>query len=682
MSVNDLSTANIDAPKPGPEPDLQPSTSRPNNAERAGSSTSSFAAVPVAERENDTGSSTGKEASGLKWYKKHNSKKANGKQMSVGGHPYVCRSMSFGNPYDEQARRFEDVQFWPFVGPLEPPGTSERLPKWSGLRNMVAVATKGKIVVARCTAKNPWDILMVFHIEDHLYSLSWTYDPITFRPLIVTGGQKSLLYVVDILDRTFVRVLRGHGGPILCITTNLLYPHIIASTSYDKTVRIWNIRGADAPSFPPDERPEENYPMADADEGTCVVAILVGEGHGGHRFYVTSVAFHPTKNAIASCGVDRAVKIWPLPPLPEPEVSISPTPIGYRPTIVYLPLFSTTRMFADFTDYIEWLSEDTLITRGRRELATWQWIGYKRYFGPGSPAPFTHEPVFSDFTDSGSYMVLARYDVGSDLWAIGPGYHREFKPRTAKEKDKINANPDLVTDPLIALAVHPSGKPCTSPEISLFNPLLADETAGRPPKPPRNPRAGTTTSNPNDSLGDDGADPFEGDQNSDTATAELKKAAPAAAARPILNRTGSLTEPIVIDDSDNESNTTNSKVPPSNNGSNVNITTPTEPATNLDADIVVYPESSDSDDEDTPKGEERNPTLEPWRLIAGNWQQVTKQFAKSKILPDNRKPRSGFANLCNVAISPRGAEFIVGVGEHETVFVWSLTGAKGDVNED
>lgn len=62
-------------------------------------------------------------------------------------------------------------------------------------------------------------------------------------------------------------------------------PHILASGSEDRTIRIWNILGGDV-ECKDGEILSENFPQADADEGTCLVAVLAGEGYGGHRAQV------------------------------------------------------------------------------------------------------------------------------------------------------------------------------------------------------------------------------------------------------------------------------------------------------------------------------------------------------------------------------------------------------------
>ncbi|WVF68577.1 hypothetical protein IAT40_003346 [Kwoniella sp. CBS 6097] len=665
------------------------STSTPSSHQLGASPTSVSVVSVVVDQGNEAGPSNGQDTSGIKWYKQYNKKRPGHIELSTGGHPYVCRSITFGSPYDAKKRRYQGVQFWPFVGPLEPSGLPDGLASWDEYRGMLGLVTDGELVLARCTGEDPFQIQSAILIDDDLYTLAWTYDPITLCPLIVTGGEKGLVYVVDVLSRKLVRVLRGHGGPIFCVAVKMLYPHIIASSSDDKTIRIWNIKGADEPLLPLGRMPDQDYPMGDADEGNCVIAIIAGEGKGGHRFYVASVAFHPTKDAMASCGLDRAVKVWPLPPLPEPEQSPTPTRLGYRPKIVHLPLFSTTRLFDDFTDYIEWLNEDTLITRGRRQLAIWQWIGYKRYFVPGRAAPMSHEPISSDFLDSGSFMVLGRQLLGPDSWAITPGFHRGFKPSTPSEQSKIALNPDLVTDPLIAVAYYPDGKEPSIPEISIFNPILADESAGQRPRLPHvlrplpsSPETNTDTdssnsNSPHKSDVTDNVHPAKGRTgviNINKARDQDQRVNQGKGNQSVLTRVeanivsvqslgASMEEPIVIDHSDDEIDM---------------LTLRSEVRTNPNDERSVIDDGSD----ESGFGEDSlwcpNPTFEPWRLVATAWPGISRNYAKSRMSPRNLKP-SG--NICNIAISPRGAEFVVGVGEHETIFVWNLARSQDDAKE-
>lgn len=90
--------------------------------------------------------------------------------------------------------------------------------------------------------------------------------------------------------------------------------------------------------------------MGDADEGTECVAILAGRGHMDK---VATCAFHPRHAALVTGGGDHLIKIWALPPLPK-ATRRGVTPRGYRPTVVYFPIFSTARMHDEFVDWVDW----------------------------------------------------------------------------------------------------------------------------------------------------------------------------------------------------------------------------------------------------------------------------------------------------------------------------------------
>jgi hypothetical protein len=67
-------------------------------------------------------------------------------------------------------------------------------------------------------------------------------------------------------------------------------PHILASGSDDTTVRIWNIFGGELEEQPKDSLLQsQNFPQADADEGTVLLAVLCGSGIGGHKAAICDI---------------------------------------------------------------------------------------------------------------------------------------------------------------------------------------------------------------------------------------------------------------------------------------------------------------------------------------------------------------------------------------------------------
>jgi WD40 repeat protein len=76
---------------------------------------------------------------------------------------------------------------------------------------------------------------------------------------------------------------------ILSIIFHPRHPHILASASEDRTIRIWNMFGTDVVLENGDFEPlSENYPQGDADEGNYAVAILAGH-QGGHKAGVSAL---------------------------------------------------------------------------------------------------------------------------------------------------------------------------------------------------------------------------------------------------------------------------------------------------------------------------------------------------------------------------------------------------------
>jgi polycomb protein EED len=150
---------------------------------------------------------------------------------------------------------------------------------------------------------------------------------------------------------------RTSSQGILSVKFSPVEPHILASASGDRTVRVWNVFGGDFVGSLDLHGQSRNYPMGDADEGDACVFILAGEGPAGHRWDVVSLAFHPTQRAIVTTGQDYSVRIWALPEYPEvtDPFEIRRTPPGYRPEIIHFPLFATQRLHENPVDCIEWL---------------------------------------------------------------------------------------------------------------------------------------------------------------------------------------------------------------------------------------------------------------------------------------------------------------------------------------
>lgn len=306
--------------------------------------------------------------------------------------------------------------------------------EWTGA---VVVGSNGRIFIFRkygC-AGSPQS----FTIRDDLgketdwkvVSLAWSFsDRGPLRPLVVFAAS-SIIFVLDPSTRELVGCIRGHGGEITSVTTNPRRPYIFCTTSRDMTSRLYDVneecrQSPKNPHWPPRNSQSLAGPafglQLTGSEGNgfgCSIAVFVGGRSGGHQAAVLGAAFNPFSPLVATCGMDRHIKIW--------HISSSAGPNNfYRED---KPLFTSDLVHKSRVLSITWLSQDTLISHSapalmRRDphnredlyeeegtVVVWRWLGYDRFFPPGM-TPMKHfRGVASDFRGSESFKILAAYSL-------------------------------------------------------------------------------------------------------------------------------------------------------------------------------------------------------------------------------------------------------------------------------
>ncbi|KAL7424983.1 hypothetical protein Q5752_000670 [Cryptotrichosporon argae] len=375
-------------------------------------------------------------------------------------------------PYDlvgmKAQRQSDDVHealsacFFPFVGPLDP----QR--HWEGWADCF-VYCEYELTVAMCT-DDGLEVRWTYAVEDDaLFTACWTVHPVTHHPLIIAAGDSGVLYVVDAVDRTLLRALKGHGAAVYAVRAHAAHAHVVASASHDNTVRLWNLLGSDSPAW--GSGGNENYAMGKADEGGCAVAIVGGARPGGHVDGVIALDFHPTRQLLATGGGDRRLKLWPLPPLPAPELD---TTVPRPPPRISFPLFTTKRIHRSAVASIQWLTDNVLASRDIEELALWRWAGMDRYLGADGVIAPTDYVKWDEMTESRSFDILARYATpeSGHYWRM-TAVHYPFRPSEQDTQDPARVNAPLIIVPV----VEAGGRDLV---VHIYNPALAKSL---PPPP-------------------------------------------------------------------------------------------------------------------------------------------------------------------------------------------------------
>ncbi|KAK9248797.1 WD40-repeat-containing domain protein [Lipomyces tetrasporus] len=185
--------------------------------------------------------------------------------------------------------------------------------------------------------------------EESLCSVCWTYDTTTGRPWIAVGGKSGIVKIIDCASGNLVRTLKGHGDEILDLNTCPTHPYIIASTSGDHTIRIWNL--------------DPNYK-----DQPCAI-ICAGEGH---REQVLTVAFHDSGRFLVSGGMDNQVHLWALPDFSTLQMHKD------DPIVLHWSHFSTNALHSNYVDSVAFYG-DLILSKAAKEnkIVLWRIDGFK-----------------------------------------------------------------------------------------------------------------------------------------------------------------------------------------------------------------------------------------------------------------------------------------------------------------
>ncbi|GAA5890359.1 hypothetical protein JCM8208_002791 [Rhodotorula glutinis] len=228
--------------------------------------------------------------------------------------------------------------------------------------------------------------------EEYL-TCAWSVNISThpYTPMLAVAGRGRVIDVFLVGRRASGewalhkdRTVTGHGGAIQHIAFHPSYPHLLASASEDKTIRLWDSTlpwGSDAAvshragpgtasagetgaagggkkkvraKVGPQSKVEERIRQAEGGRTSRprVEGELLGVlAEGGHEKAVMSCDFHAALPVIVSAGNDGFIKLWQLPlsvleatpfwpRTPLHRHPISPPPFAHAP-VIGPPIFSS-----------------------------------------------------------------------------------------------------------------------------------------------------------------------------------------------------------------------------------------------------------------------------------------------------------------------------------------------------
>ncbi|KIM48256.1 hypothetical protein M413DRAFT_61975 [Hebeloma cylindrosporum] len=331
--------------------------------------------------------------------------------------------------------------------------TTDHLEKWrtfiSDFYGAVAVGSDRHLYVYFTNNQRPPLCVTLPHDTQTLLAVdkmcvAWALDHNNPSEPLIIFARGSLIYIYNIQRKFVTGYIRGHGGAITSISVHPTSTHLFCSTSRDYTTRIYDLtleaQKVPNPHWLPIKRPSLagaahglRLPFSEREGygiGRCI-CVLQGGRSGGHQAAVLASvgagefcsiqAFHPRLPIIATSGLDRQVKIWPV------RYASSPEEIKREDK----PLFSSGRVHKARVLSISWLQEDLLLTHSAPalmrvhpddpvnketyleagELIIWRWLGLDRFFPVEhedlQPRSRLYRGISADYQESSSFKIIS-----------------------------------------------------------------------------------------------------------------------------------------------------------------------------------------------------------------------------------------------------------------------------------
>eukprot|EP01023_Acetabularia_acetabulum_P056211 TRINITY_DN6523_c0_g1_i1.p1 TRINITY_DN6523_c0_g1~~TRINITY_DN6523_c0_g1_i1.p1 ORF type:complete len:364 (-),score=69.41 TRINITY_DN6523_c0_g1_i1:267-1358(-) len=201
--------------------------------------------------------------------------------------------------------------------------------------NIVATIGANQASVYRLSSDGKFEIVQIYKDEDAgevFYCCKFSALLESKSPVLLLGGVRGLIKLINLATGRLQRSLVGHGDSINEIAVHMKRPHVIFTASKDCTARVWNM-----------------------DSGHCIACV---SGRGKHDEQVSSIDVCPLNpDWFVTASLDTSIKIWSLTPFKN-KIDLSQRFDNQHevfPTqIMQIPLFSCDKIHGGFVDCVRW----------------------------------------------------------------------------------------------------------------------------------------------------------------------------------------------------------------------------------------------------------------------------------------------------------------------------------------
>ena len=169
---------------------------------------------------------------------------------------------------------------------------------------------------------------------------------------LALAGEGAVVRIINCMTGALHLNLIGHGGTVNEVRAHPSRGDVLASASKDLSVRLWSVKTG--------------------------VTIAIFAGSLGHRNEVLSVdiqhSFRDGVVKLVSGAMDNAVKVWTTPALSDvvDKATTWDEPLAnFKTIVVDTPVFSSTRVHADYVDCVGWLGDAVLSKSVDGEVKLW-----------------------------------------------------------------------------------------------------------------------------------------------------------------------------------------------------------------------------------------------------------------------------------------------------------------------